>query len=58
MATVKAKSKCCKDKPRCQTCPVVLKRLSDAGHLERLDLRTYEKKSKPKRKVLNAARAR
>jgi hypothetical protein len=55
---VTAKKKCCKDKPRCKTCPVVLKRLSDAGHLERLDLRTYEKVSKPKKSVLAAARAR
>ena len=58
MAKVTAKKKCCKDKPRCQTCPVVLKRLSDAGHLERLDLRTYEKVSKPKKSALAAARAR
>ncbi len=38
---IKAKAKCCKDKPRCKRCPVVLKRLSDDGYLERLDKRTY-----------------
>jgi hypothetical protein len=39
---IKAKKKCCKDKPRCKSCPVTLKRLSDGGHLVRLDLRRYE----------------
>lgn len=58
MAKVTAKKKCCQDKPRCQTCPVVLKRLSDAGHLDRLDLRKYKMISKPKKSVLAAARTR
>jgi hypothetical protein len=58
MATVKAKKKCCKDKPRCKKCPVTLKRLSDAGCYQRLDLRTYEILSKPKKATLAAARAR
>ena len=58
MAKVTAKKKCCKDKPRCKACPVVLKRLSDAGYSERLDLRTYKIIAKPKKAVLAAARAR
>lgn len=30
----KAKKKCCKDKPRCKSCPVVLKRLEKANAFE------------------------
>ena len=33
----KAKKKCCKDKPRCATCPVVLMRLATMGYAERDD---------------------
>ena len=33
---VKAKTKCCKDKPRCKRCPVVLKKLEKAGHAKRV----------------------
>lgn len=61
MSRVRAKKKCCKDRPRCTTCPVVLKRLADAGHLERVDQRTYltpGKPGKPPKKALAAARAR
>ena len=38
---IKAKGKCCKDRPRCKKCPVVLKRLSDAGLGEKVDKRHY-----------------
>jgi hypothetical protein len=31
----KAKKKCCKDKPRCAECPVVLMRLEKMGYAER-----------------------
>ena len=31
----KAKKKCCKDKPRCASCPVVLMRLEKMGYAER-----------------------
>jgi len=31
----KAKKKCCKDKPRCAACPVVLMRLEKMGYAER-----------------------
>ena len=30
----KAKKKCCKDKPRCAQCPVVLMRLEKMGYAE------------------------
>ena len=39
--SVTAKKSCCKDKPRCKKCPVVLKRLADAGLAERTGKRTY-----------------
>ena len=32
---VTPKAKCCKDRPRCKRCPVVLKRLETAGLAER-----------------------
>lgn len=37
------KKKCCKDKPRCKACPVVLMRLSKMGYAEQL---TTGKKAK------------
>jgi hypothetical protein len=58
MAKATAKKKCCKDTPRCKTCPVVLKRLADAGYAKRIDLRKYELTGKPKKSVLTAARTR
>jgi hypothetical protein len=58
MAKVTAKKKCCRDKPRCKSCPVVLKRLADTGHLVRLELRRYKVVDKPTKSVLTAARAR
>jgi hypothetical protein len=53
-----AKKKCCKDKPRCKKCPVVLKRLADAGCAERIDLRHYVVDKKLPKKVLKKARGR
>jgi hypothetical protein len=41
-AVIKAKGSCCKDKPRCKRCPVVLKRLANAGLAERVGGRHYE----------------
>ena len=55
--SVTAKKKCCKDKPRCKTCPVVLKRLADAGLGERVDKRTYTFPDGIPKKALRAARA-
>lgn len=56
---VTAKKKCCKDKPRCKKCPVVLNRLEKAGHAERLSRRDYRvSKKKLPSKVMDAARQR
>ncbi|MEO7147141.1 MAG: hypothetical protein ABIW81_01465 [Terrimesophilobacter sp.] len=43
MPKVSAKKECCKDKPRCKACPVVLMRLSKMGYAEQL---TTGKKAK------------
>jgi hypothetical protein len=40
-ATITAKKKCCKDKPRCKKCPVTLKRLETMGLAQRTGKRTY-----------------
>ena len=60
--SVTAKKKCCKDRPRCKKCPLVLKRLVDAGVAERLgersDAREFAVAKKVPKKVLKAARAR
>ena len=58
MPSVKAKKQCCKDTPRCRKCPVVLKRLTDAGYAERESRREYDLAKKVPRKVLVAARTR
>ena len=34
---VKPKKRCCKSRPRCKRCPVVMKRLHKAGLAERHD---------------------
>lgn len=53
-----AKKKCCKDKPRCKKCPVVLKRLADEGCAERLDRRHYKVDKVVPKPILKQARAR
>jgi hypothetical protein len=54
--TVTAKKRCCKDKPRCKSCPVVCKRLEMAGFAEKIAGRKYLVAApKP---ALKAARAR
>ncbi|WP_165547150.1 MULTISPECIES: hypothetical protein [Kribbella] len=58
MPSMTAKKKCCKDKPRCKKCPVVLLRLSKAGCAERLDRRHYDVDKKVPKKVLKEARQR
>ena len=55
---VKAKATCCKDDPRCKRCPVVLKRLADAGLAERQGKRRYVIAADLPKKRLKAARAR
>ncbi len=60
MATVRAKKKCCKDKPRCQKCPVVLMRLEKLGYAQRTGegKREYRLDGKVPKKVLVLARQR
>ncbi|MGZ0146996.1 hypothetical protein ACXJJ3_07975 [Kribbella sp. WER1] len=58
MPSMTAKKKCCKDKPRCKKCPVVLMRLSKAGCAERLDRVHYKVDKKVPKKVLKEARSR
>ncbi|MCW3013463.1 MAG: hypothetical protein JWO02_555 [Solirubrobacterales bacterium] len=41
LATITAKKKCCKDKPRCKKCPVTLKRLEHMGLAQRTGKRSY-----------------
>ena len=55
---IKTKKKCCKDDPRCKKCPVVWKRLSNAGLAEREGPRFYRPDPKLKKKQLKAARLR
>lgn len=57
-ATVTAKKKCCKDKPRCKKCPVVLKRLETLGYAERKTQRTYVMIDVVPKSVMKKARAR
>jgi hypothetical protein len=54
---VKVKKKCCKDRPRCKRCPVVLKRLEKEGYATRLSKRDYVVIDIPK-KALALARTR
>ena len=39
--TVQAKKRCCKSSPRCKRCPIVLKRLKQAGLAEHLHSREF-----------------
>ncbi|MCP9491687.1 MAG: hypothetical protein MSC31_17710 [Solirubrobacteraceae bacterium MAG38_C4-C5] len=55
---IKVKKVCCKDRPRCRKCPVVLKRLADEGLAIRLDKRRYELLPDLGKKQLRAARKR
>ncbi|MDQ3609168.1 MAG: hypothetical protein M3459_09745 [Actinomycetota bacterium] len=56
--SVKAKKRCCKDRPRCKRCPVVLKRLAGQGLAERVEGRRYELSAQLKKKHVKAARSR
>lgn len=59
MPKVTAKKKCCKDKPRCAKCPVVLMRLEKLGYAEqRKDKRDYKVAKDVPRKVMLVARQR
>ena len=53
---VKPKKRCCKSRPRCKKCPVVCKRLVEAGLAERGPNGVVVVHSKIKKKALKAAR--
>jgi hypothetical protein len=52
---IKPKKRCCKDRPRCKRCPVVLKRLEAQGLAVKTDGR-YVVGGGVKKKQLKAAR--
>jgi hypothetical protein len=52
------KKTCCKDKPRCKKCPVVLMRLERLGHAEQEGKRSYVVAGKVPKKVMRTARRR
>jgi hypothetical protein len=54
---IKPKDRCCKSGPRCDRCPVVLRRLEAQGYAERSAKGRYVMTVKVKKKVLKAARA-
>ena len=54
---MKSKKRCCKDRPRCKSCPGVCTRLGKLGYAEREDRRTCQLIVIPPKKVLKAARA-
>ncbi len=56
--TLTAKKTCCKDKPRCKKCPVVLVRLERLGHAEREGKRSYLVDKKIPKHVMITARRR
>jgi len=53
---VKPKKRCCKSRPRCKKCPVVCKRLMNAGLAERGPKGSYVIGVKLPKKALKAAR--
>ena len=55
---VKPKKACCKDDPRCKRCPVVLKRLAQAGLAERDEAGRYVIDPELRKKQLRKARKR
>lgn len=55
---IKPKGKCCKDKPRCKRCPVVLMRLEQAGLAEREDRGRFVIDPELRKKQLRKARER
>ncbi len=55
---VKPKKRCCRDKPRCKRCPLVLARLERQGLAKRDSRGRYVVKKNVKKKRLAAARAR
>jgi hypothetical protein len=53
---IKPKKKCCKSRPRCKKCPVVCKRLSNAGLADKLPNGSYVLHVDVSKKALKAAR--
>ena len=51
------KKRCCKSRPRCKKCPVVLKRLEAQGLAERLGPREFALSPDLTKKAMKAARA-
>jgi hypothetical protein len=54
---IKTKAPCCKSRPRCDRCPVVLCRLEAQGYVQRAKKRRFVVTAKVKKKQLKAARA-
>jgi len=54
---IKPKDRCCKSRPRCNRCPVVLNRLEAQGYVERSKKGRFLVIAKVKKKHLKAARA-
>ena len=57
MKRVKTRKKCCKSRPRCKRCPVVCKRLENAGPRGARGQAHYLVSLDVKKKTLKAARA-
>lgn len=55
---VRPKSRCCKSRPRCKRCPVVLKRLEKAGYARKTAKGNYKVLDPLPKAVRKAARAR
>jgi hypothetical protein len=55
---VKPKKRCCKSGPRCKKCPVVCKRLANAGLATKRNDGRYLVEIGIRKKALKAARAR
>jgi hypothetical protein len=53
---VKTKKRCCKSRPRCKRCPIVLKRLERQGLAERTGRFAYELSPDLTKKAMKAAR--
>ena len=54
---IKPKARCCKSRPRCDRCPVVLCRLEALGYAERAKKGRFVVTAKVKKKQLKAVRA-
>ena len=53
---MKTKKRCCKSRPRCKRCPVVLKRLEQQGLAERTGRFAYELSPDVTKKAMKTAR--